>query len=130
MKRIIKKISNFVCNKQREKLASAISPDATIIGSWRLMQYTDSQEVKHTPRWKEVWSFAAMDSSETNGVYACDYINLHTIIGKWQLTESRLKLIRKEYEFEYAICDHTYDELTLKTEIDCEYNTLVFQRIE
>lgn len=129
MKQIFKKISSLARNQQRDELTTAISPDATIIGSWRLTLCFDSQDVKHTPRWKEVWSFAALDSDETNGIYACDYINLHTIIGKWQLAENRLKLIRKEYEFEYAIYGHTDDELVLKTEIGCEYNTLVFQRV-
>lgn len=107
------------------------SKDAKIsfIGSWRLISLVDSQGEKHHPHWKEVWSFAAMDESETNGIYACDYINLHTIIGKWVLDRGRLRLVRNEHEKEYTIVELSDKNLTLKTTICNDKERLIFQKV-
>lgn len=88
----------------------------------------DSQGQKQSPRWKEVWSFAAMNEDEINGIYACDYINLHTIIGKWELRNSRLKLVHKECESEYLVVELSSERLILKPDIEESKEMLIFQR--
>jgi hypothetical protein len=115
----------------RRKKREEPSKDAKIsfIGSWRLISLVDSQGEKQHPHWKEVWSFAAMNESETNGIYACDYINLYTIIGKWVLDNGRLKLVRNEYENEYTIVELSDKHLTLKTTISNDKEYLIFQKV-
>ena len=101
----------------------------SFIGSWRLISIVDSQGDKQYPRWKEVWSFAAMNEEETNGIYACDYINLHTIIGNWKLANGRLKLVRKECESEYILAELSDKHLILKTNLNDSKESLIFQRV-
>ncbi len=81
------------------------------------------------PRWKEVWSFAAMDETETHGIYACDYINLHTVIGKWQLKKMHLDLERKGSKNRYNIAKISDDTLILKFSLDCGSELFVFKKI-
>ena len=112
MKRFFNRIKTSLL--QKDVRADNDSNNNSIIGSWRLISYTDFQSKEVKPHWKEVWSFAAMNEGETNGIYACDYINLHTIIGKWELTNKRLKLVRKECENEYVLAELSDDKLILK----------------
>lgn len=101
-----------------------------LIGSWRLISYTDFQSKEVKPHWKEVWSFAAMDETETNGVYVCDYINLHSVVGKWVLNENSLRLIRKECKNDYIIAELTQKRLVLKNcRIDEDLLLLTFDRV-
>ena len=127
MKRLLLRIICFL----KERKSEEPSKDAKIsfIGSWRLISLVDSQGEKHHPHWKEVWSFAAMDESETNGIYACDYINLHTIIGKWVLDSGRLRLVRNEHEKEYTIVELSDKNLTLKTTVCNDKEMLIFQKV-
>lgn len=101
----------------------------SLCGSWRLISYTDFQSEEVKPHWKEVWSFAAMDESETNGVYICDYINLHSVVGKWSLKNNHLKLVRKECENEYILVELPNERLILKPDMEDSKETLVFQRV-
>ena len=101
----------------------------SIIGSWRLWQYTDSQNNVVKAHWKEVLSFAAMDEAEINGVYVFDYMNLHSIVGKWMLDSNLLKLQSKEYDNSYIIIDLTADRLALKPTCDSQYKTIEFDRV-
>ena len=125
MKRFILLILHFL--KRREGRGGNNDTNISFVGSWRLTSIIDSQGKKQYPRWKEVWSFAAMNEEETNGIYACDYINLHTIIGKWELTNKRLKLVRKECENEYVLAELSGDKLILKPNDNEE--SFVFQRV-
>ena len=105
--------------------------ESTIIGSWRLISYQDSQNKEEKPLWKEVWSFAAMDEAETNGVYVCDYINLHIFVGKWVLNGESLRLIRKESEIDFSITELTENRLTINsTNNESLYHRLEFQRVQ
>ena len=116
------KVDNGTLDDEREP---------SLVGSWRIAQYCVAQGENEKPRWKEVWSFAAMDEYETNGVYVCDYINLHTIIGKWELVENIIKLIRKEQVCEYLIEELSAEVLRLKAVDDNEYiSAILFERIE
>jgi hypothetical protein len=125
MKRFILLILHFL--KRREERGGNNDANISFVGSWRLISIIDSQGKKRYPRWKEVWSFAAMNEGETNGIYACDYINLHTVIGKWELTNKRLKLVRKECENEYVLAELSGDKLILKPKDNEE--SFVFQRV-
>ena len=91
--------------------------------------FIDSQGTKQFPRWKEVWSFAAMNDANSNGIYACDFINLHTIIGKWELKNCRLKLVRKKCEREYVLVELSNEQLILKPDIEESKEMLIFQRV-
>ena len=125
MKRFLLYIIRFL--KGGKLKESSRNVNISLIGCWRLILLIDSQGTKQFPRWKEVWSFAAMNEEETNGIYACDYINLHTIIGKWELTNKRLKLVRKECENEYVLAELSDDKLILKPKDNEE--SFVFQRV-
>ena len=103
----------------------------TIIGSWRLVAYADNPGEAIKPRWKEVWSFAAMDEAETNGVYVCDYINLHSVVGKWFVQENNcIKLVRKECDNDYRIVELTETKLVLQKEFEesCK-ESLTFEKV-
>lgn len=129
MKKLIESLRNL-CRTKKSLNCQDITQNinSTILGSWKLAQYIDSQGADNKPRWKEIWSFAAMDETETYGVYACDYINLYTIIGKWSLSNNRLALSRKECEYNYIVVELSIDKLVLKSDLysGCEY--FVFQR--
>ncbi len=91
----------------------------SLIGSWRLESYTDNFGREMHPRWKEIWSFAAMDEKETNGIYVCDYINLHSLVGKWFLEmENRIRLVRKECDNNFIIVELTEERFTLQFDDD------------
>ena len=101
----------------------------SILDSWELSKYVDvyGEEVK--PHWKEVWSFAAIDDAETNGVYVCDYINLHSVVGRWELKNNRLRLLHKEYEREYILVESPNEQLILKPIEEGDKETLIFKRV-
>lgn len=127
----MKKFLSQIIQLLKAKFQELPNDNANIsfIGSWRLISIIDSQGDKQYPRWKEVWSFAAMNEEETNGIYACDYINLHTIIGNWKLANGRLKLVRKECESEYILVELSNERLILKPNMEDSKETLVFQRV-
>ena len=102
--------------KDQEEGSGVVNENAkfSILGSWRLVGYTGYQAERIKPHWRELWSFAAMDDTETNGVYVCDYVNLHSIVGKWELIGERIKLIRKELVREYRVAELTADTLMLQ----------------
>lgn len=127
MKNFVEKVLNSLKNKS--VVSKKDNPHISIIGSWRLVQYSDMQGKEYKPRWKEVWSFAAMDEAETYGIYACDYINLHTIIGKWFLEDDSLKLVRKECVNEHKIVELSPDRLSIKATTENIIETFVFQRV-
>lgn len=127
MKRFLLYIIRFL--KRREGRGGNNDANISFVGSWRLISIIDSQGKKQYPRWKEVWSFAAMNEEETNGIYACDYINLHTIVGKWELTNKRLKLVRKECESEYILVELPNEQLILKPDMEESKEMLIFQRV-
>jgi hypothetical protein len=103
----------------------------SIIGNWRIVQYCVAQSEEEKPRWREVWSFAAMDEAETNGIYVCDYINLHSIIGKWEIYDNHIRLIRQEQACEYIIEELSAEVLRLKsTDVNEYISTIVFERAE
>lgn len=126
MKRLFPNLSNLLRRKSED---NSYIP-SSIIGSWRLSKYTDAQDVDVKPHWKEVWSFAAMDENETDGIYVCDYINLHSIVGKWILKNNSLKLHRKESENDYYIEELSDDTLVLKPHSVNIYKSIVFQRVQ
>lgn len=114
---------------QKDVRADNDSNNNSIIGSWRLISYTDFQSEEIKPHWKEIWSFAAMDEAETNGVYVCDYINLHSVVGKWVLNSVYLKLIRKENEIAFSIVELTEKRLTINSiDKNSFYSKMEFQR--
>lgn len=127
----MKKFLSQIIQLLKAKFQELPNDNANIsfIGSWRLISIIDSQGDKQYPRWKEVWSFAAMNEEETNGIYACDYINLHTIIGNWKLANGRFKLVRKECESEYILVELSNERLILKPNMEDSKETLVFQRV-
>lgn len=127
MKRFLLHLTRFL--KRRDIQAASSDAKISFVGSWRLILLVDSQGQKQSPRWKEVWSFAAMNEDEINGIYACDYINLHTIIGKWELRNSRLKLVHKECESEYLVVELSSERLILKPDIEESKEMLIFQRV-
>ena len=130
MRRLLDKMFNFLnINKNSTPLTECGRP--TIIGSWRLVQYTDFNNREEKPRWKEVWSFAAMDEAETHGIYVCDYINLHSVVGKWSLQEDNyIKLVRKECENIYRIVELAEKRFVLKNEVEGNYiESLIFERV-
>ena len=130
MRRLLDKMFNFLnINKNSTHLTECGRP--TIIGSWRLVQYTDINNREEKPRWKEVWSFAAMDEAETHGIYVCDYINLHSVVGKWSLQEDNyIKLVRKECENIYRIVELAEKRFVLKNEVEGNYiESLIFERV-
>jgi len=114
-----------IFNKNKVDLKINLS----LLGSWKLSKYTTLNGEERKPHWKEVWSFAAMDESETNGVYICDYINLHSVVGKWSLKNNHLKLVRKECENEYILVELPNERLILKPDMEDSKETLVFQRV-
>ena len=126
MKRLFARIKpDIEPNKQRTE------GNISILGSWRLVLCTDNLGNEERPRWKEVWSFATMDEEETNGVYVCDYINLHSFVGKWFLEGfDRIRLVRKEYDNDYFIVELTSRRLILKPHTcNCCDETLTFERV-
>ena len=103
---------------------------ASIVGSWRLVSYTDNLGQVIKPRWKEVWSFAAMDDAESNGVYVCDYINLHSIVGKWFVQDNCVKLVRKECDVVYHIVELTEIKLVLQAVSEGEtIESIAFEKV-
>lgn len=103
----------------------------SIVGSWRLVKFENSQGEEVKPHWREIWSFASMDSTEVNGVYVCDYINLHSVVGKWEIENGVIKLIRKGLECYYNIEELTHDSLLFRARDDSEWLTLIsFKREE
>lgn len=127
MKRFLSRIIQLLKAKFQELPND--NANISFIGSWRLISIVDSQGDKQYPRWKEVWSFAAMNEEETNGIYACDYINLHTIIGNWKLANGRLKLVRKECESEYILAELSDKHFILKTNLNDSKESLIFERV-
>ena len=102
----------------------------SIVGSWQLVSYIDSLGQTTKPRWKEVWSFAAMDDTETNGVYVCDYINLHSIVGKWFVQDNCVKLVRKECDVVYHIVELTEIKLVLQAVSEGEtIESIAFEKV-
>ncbi len=127
MKRFLLYIIRFLKGEKVKEPSRDV--DISLIGCWRLILLIDSQGTKRFPRWKEVWSFAAMNDANSNGIYACDYINIHTIIGKWELKNNRLKLVRKECENEYVLVELPNEQLILKPDMEDSKEILVFQRV-
>lgn len=106
----------------------------TILCSWQLVEYTDSQGGKTKCRWEEIWSFAAMDETETYGIYACDINNQSTIIGKWDI--STLGILRVYYDDDvvsYQIIKLSESKLMLnkieKTDSDNYMHKLFFEKV-
>jgi hypothetical protein len=126
MKRLLQNFTRLF----HKNISSDINKTSSIIGSWRLLRYTDSQNEDIKPHWKEVWSFAAMDESEKDGIYVCDYINLHSIVGKWVLQNNSIKLQRKESENDYYIAELSADTLILEPHCTDLYKAIVFQRVQ
>ena len=115
MKNLVEKVLSAFKKSDVAKLeASKANNEPSIVGNWRLIGYTGHQDEEIKPHWKEIWSFAAMDETEVNGIYVCDYINLHSIVGKWEVLGKCIKLIRKELVQEYNIEELTSDRLQLK----------------
>ena len=71
-----------------------------------------------------------MDESEKDGIYVCDYINLHSIVGKWLLQNNSIKLQRKESENDYYIAELSADTLILEPHCSDLYKSIVFQRVQ
>jgi hypothetical protein len=124
MKRLFSKLAN--CFRRSPKDCGVQHP--SIVGSWRVARYTNLQGREVKPYWKEVWTFGAMDDAETNGVYVCDYINLHTFAGKWTLTDNVLRLSRNEYESNYVVADLSAEQLVLQPDYGNIYKIIVFER--
>ena len=115
MKNLVEKVLSAFKKSDVAKLeASKANNEPSIVGSWRLIGYTGCQDEEIKPHWKEIWSFAAMDETEVSGIYVCDYINLHSIVGKWEVLGKCIKLIRKELVQEYNIEELSSDRLQLK----------------
>lgn len=132
MKKLVEKIA---CIFRKEPLANTFVPSdesvPSIIGCWQIVCYSVAQGEEEKPRWKEIWSFAAMDEAETNGIYVCEYINLHSVIGKWELCGNRIKLIRKEQVCEYIVEELSADALRLKSADTNEYiSSIRFEKTE
>ena len=129
MKKFLLRIIRFFTKKKRGE--SSNGAKISFIGSWLLVSLVDSQGRKQFPCcWKGVWSFAAMDSVESNGIYACEHISMHTIAGKWELKNSRLKLVCKECESEYALVELSAEYLVLKPIVaDEDLGSLIFRRV-
>ena len=132
MKKLIEKMS---CIFKKESSVGELESNGestpSIIGCWRIVSYSMAQGEEEKPRWKEIWSFAAMDEGETNGIYVCEYINLHSVIGKWELCDSVIKLIRKEQICEYVIEELSTCSLQLRSVDTNGYISLIqFERTE
>ena len=130
MSSLISRIANLLTRRKSSEKPTNQGA-VSIVGSWQLVSYIDSLGQTTKPRWKEVWSFAAIDEAETNGVYACDYINLHSVIGKWLLQEdNRIKLVRKECDNDYIIVVLTETKLVLQKELEeSNIESLTFEKV-
>lgn len=133
MKRLLSYLKRIFFHSENRSIKKDIKDNSnlSILGSWKLTKYTtlNGEEVK--PHWKEVWSFAAMDEAETNGIYVCYYINLHSIVGKWGLDGDCLRLIRKESEIVFSIVELTEKRLTINSiDKNSFYSKLEFQRVQ
>lgn len=100
----------------------------SIVGSWRLLRYSTHADEEAKPYWREVWTFAAMDEAERNGIYVCDYINLHTLSGKWALNDNILRLSRREYNNEYIVAELSSERLILEPNGENLYKSILFER--
>ena len=128
----MKKLLSFlerVVGKSNQDVEISDNRAASIVGSWRLVKYIDFQGEEIMPHWYEVWSFAAMDDTDTNGVYVCDYRNLHTLVGRWLLDGDSLKLVREENYNGYLVSYLSADRLELKPDNE-ECDKFVFERYE
>lgn len=117
MSSLISRIANLLTRRKSSEKPTNQGA-VSIVGSWQLVSYTDSLGQTTKPRWKEVWSFAAMDDTETNGVYVCDYINLHSVVGKWFVQEDCIKLVRKECDNVYHITELTETKMVLQNKFE------------
>ena len=117
MSYLISRIANLLTRRKSSEKPTNQGA-VSIVGSWQLVSYIDSLGQTTKPRWKEVWSFAAMDDTETNGVYVCDYINLHSVVGKWFVQEDCIKLVRKECDVVYHIVELTETDLVLQNNFE------------
>ena len=70
-----------------------------------------------------------MDDTEINGVYVCDYRNLHSLVGRWILDGDNLKLVREENYNDYIVLDISANRLELKPDNE-ECDKFVFERYE
>ncbi len=102
--------------------------ETAIIGCWRLLSLIDAEGKKRSPQVEEFWSFAAMDDTDTFGVYACDYATDHTTIGRWKLQNHRLYVQCNECENEYIIAEVSEKKLILKHNSGNGSESIVFQR--
>lgn len=117
--------------KGPKKVENAVKNEGanSIVGSWRLVKFENSQGEEVKPHWREIWSFASMDSTEVDGVYVCDYINLHSVVGKWEIENGVIKLIRKGLECYYTIEELSDKALHFKACDEGEYLTsILFER--
>ena len=130
MSSLISRIANLLTRRKSSEKPTNQGA-VSIVGSWQLVSYIDSLGQTTKPRWKEVWSFAAMDEAETHGIYVCDYINLHSVVGKWSLQEDNyIKLVRKECENIYRIVELAEKRFVLKNEVEGNYiESLIFERV-
>ena len=117
--------------KGPKKVENAVKNESanSIVGSWRLVKFENLQGEEVKPHWREIWSFASMDSTEVDGVYVCDYINLHSVVGKWEIENGVIKLIRKGLECYYTIEELSDKALHFKACDEGEYLTsILFER--
>lgn len=130
MSSLISRIANLLTRRKSSEKPTNQGV-VSIVGSWQLVSYIDSLGQTTKPRWKEVWSFAAMDEAETNGVYVCDYINLHSVVGKWFVQENNcIKLVRKECDNDYIIVVLTETKLVLQKELEeSNIESLTFEKV-
>lgn len=129
MSSLISRIANLL-TKRKSSEKTTNQGAVSIVGSWQLVSYIDSLGQTTKPRWKEVWSFAAMDDTETNGVYVCDYINLHSIVGKWFVQDNRMKLVRKECDVVYHIVELTETKLVLQVVFEGDtIESIAFEKV-
>ena len=130
MSSLISRIANLLTRRKSSEKPTNQGV-VSIVGSWQLVSYIDSLGQTTKPRWKEVWSFAAMDEAETNGVYVCDYINLHSVVGKWFVQENNcIKLVRKECDNDYRIVELTETKLVLQKELEeSNIESLTFEKV-
>ena len=129
MSSLISRIANLLTRRKSSEKPTNQGA-VSIVGSWQLVSYIDSLGQTTKPRWKEVWSFAAMDDTETNGVYVCDYINLHSIVGKWFVQDNCVKLVRKECDVVYHIVELTEIKLVLQAVSEGEtIESIAFEKV-
>ena len=131
MKRLVERVVSLF-KKEAKKCENGveIGDGNSIVGSWRLVRFENLQGEEVKPHWREIWSFAAMDSTEVNGVYVCDYINLHSVVGKWEIENGVIKLIRKGLECRYRVEELTHETLLFKACDESEWLTLILFKRE